>query len=338
VRAVAPDLAPPRAVAGVPGMPQCNIWQRERVTEFPAVVEMLTGIHFLLSYKCDLECDHCFVYSGPQAAGTFTLHQLKKIFNELDKIGTIEWVYFEGGEPFLFYPLMCEGIKIARDMGFKTGIVTNAYWATSQEDAELWLKPLRDLGLSDVSISDDAFHYEDKEASPAKHALTAAIKLGMPCGPICIDKPTAEEGVDKERVKGKPVIRGGAMFRGRAVEKLIESLPRRPWQEFTECPYEDLRNPKRVHLDAYGNIHICQGLSMGNMWDTPLSEIVKHYDADSHPICEPLVNGGPARLVREYNVPHEDEYVDACHLCYLTRRALIDRFPQYLAPRAIYGL
>ena len=299
---------------------------------------MLTGIHFLLSYKCDSECDHCFVYSSPKAKGTFTLNQMKEVFEELAKIETIEWTYFEGGEPFLFYPVMYEGIRVAGGMGFKTGIVTNAYWATSEGDAELWLKPLHDLGVSDISISDDAFHYEDNEASPSKNALNAARKLGMSSGSIGIDKPTVEEGIDKEQAKGKPVIGGGVMFRGRAVEKLIEGLPRRPWEEFTECPYEDLRNPKRVHLDAYGNIHLCQGLSMGNMWDAPLSKIVKHYSADSHPICGPLANGGPAHLVKEYNVQHKDEYVDACHMCYLVRLALLDRFPQYLAPRSVYGL
>jgi hypothetical protein len=299
---------------------------------------MLTGIHFLLSYKCDLACDHCFVYGSPQAKGTFTLDQLKKVFAELSKLETIEWIIFEGGEPFLFYPLMHEGTKMAHRMGFKIGLVTNAYWATSEEDADLRLKPLRDLGVSDISISDDEFHYEDKETSPAKHALTAASRLGMSSGSICIDKPTVKEGVDKEQGKGKPVIGGGAMFRGRAVEKLIEGLPRRPWEEFTECPYEDLRDPGRVHLDAYGNIHLCQGLSMGNMWDVPLSKTVKQYEADSHPICRPLLKGGPALLAEEYNVRHEAEYVDACHLCYLVRRALIDRFPQYLAPRSVYGL
>jgi len=298
---------------------------------------MLKGIHFLLSYKCDSECDHCFVYSSPQAKGTFTLDQMKRVFDELTKIQTIEWIYFEGGEPFLFYPLMCEGIRIAGGMGFKTGIVTNAYWAESEEDAELWLKPLRDLGVSDISISDDTFHYEDNDTSPAKHALNAARRLGMSSGSICIDKPTVEEGIDKEQDKGKPVIGGGVMFRGRAVEKLTEGLPRRPWEEFTECPYEDLKNPERVHLDAYGNIHLCQGLSMGNMWDVPLSKIVKQYDADLHPICRPLVNGGPALLAKKYDVRHEAEYVDACHICYLVRRALIDRFPQYLVPTSVYG-
>jgi Radical SAM superfamily len=299
---------------------------------------MLTGIHFLLSYKCDSECDHCFVYGSPRAKGTFTLEQIKKVFNELSNIETIEWIYFEGGEPFLFYPLMYEGLKLAHQMGFKTGLVTNAYWATSEADAELWLKPLRDLGLSDVSISDDEFHYQDKEVSPAKHALSAARRLGMSCGSICINKPTVEEGVEKEYVKGKPVVTGGATFRGRAVERLTEGLPHRPWQEFTECTYEDLRDPKRVHVDAYGNIHLCQGLSMGNMWEIPLSKIVKQYDADSHPVCRPLLKGGPALLAREYSILHEAQYVDACHMCYLVRRALLDKFPQYLAPRSVYGL
>ncbi len=31
-------------------------------------------------------------------------------------------------------------------------------------------------------------------------------------------------------------------------------------------------------------------------------------------------------------------YVDGCHLCYLLRRDLIDRFPEHLAPRQVYDL
>ncbi|MCK4528317.1 4Fe-4S cluster-binding domain-containing protein [candidate division WOR-3 bacterium] len=299
---------------------------------------MLTGIHFLLTYMCNLECDHCFIYSGPNAKGTFTLSQIRKALDEAIKIRTIKWIYFEGGEPFLFYPLMLEGIKIARNMGFKVGVVTNAYYAISEEDAGLWLRPLCKLGISNLSISDDLFHYEEEEDNPAKRTLSAAKRLGMPVGSICIEKPAVEIGIDKEQDKGAPVIGGGAMFRGRAVEKLVEDLPQRWWEEFIECPYEDLKKPERVHLDSYGNIHLCQGLSMGNMWKNPLSILVRNYDADSHPICGPLVRGGPALLAKEYDVKHEDKYVDACHFCYLIRWSLIDRFPQYLAPRQVYGL
>ena len=28
---------------------------------------MLTGIHKLMTYKCNLESDHCFLYSSPDA-------------------------------------------------------------------------------------------------------------------------------------------------------------------------------------------------------------------------------------------------------------------------------
>ncbi len=299
---------------------------------------MLTGIHFLLTYMCNSECDHCFVYGSPSAKGTFTLDQVKEVFNEIAKIGTIEWVYFEGGEPFLFYPVMVEGIRIARDAGFKTGIVTNSYWATSKEDAEFWLKPLADLGVSDLSLSDDSFHYEEGKENPTRHALAAAEKLGIPVGVICIDRPTVEISGDSGRTKGEPVVSGDVMFKGRAAEKLTGGLPTRHWQEFTECPYEDLRNPKRVHLDSYGNVHLCQGLITGNMWQTPLSKLIKSYDWKLHPICKPLALGGPALLAKEYGFKHDEGYVDACHLCYQSRLALLDRFPKYLAPRWVYGL
>jgi len=299
---------------------------------------MLTGIHFLLSYRCTLECDHCFVYGSPNAKGTFTLNNLKKAFDEIIKIGTIEWIYYEGGEPFLFYPLMIEGIKLASELGFKVGVVTNAYFANSEEDAILWLKPLYELGISDLNISDDSFHSDEGNDNPAQIALTAVEKLHIPVSSICIEKPVVKEGKGKDYDKGAPVIGGGAMFKGRAVEKLIEGLPRRSWKEFVECPYEDLKEPDRVHIDPYGNVHLCQGLSMGNIWETSLSDLIKNYSAKSHPICGPLINGGPAGLAEEYKIDHESEYVDECHFCYLLRLALIDKFPQYLAPRQIYGL
>lgn len=297
---------------------------------------MITGIHFLLTYMCNMECEHCFVYSGPNAKGTFTLNQIKQVLDEMDKIGSIEWVYFEGGEPFMFYPLMVEGIKLAKNRGYKIGVVTNAYWVTSEDDAFLWLKPLHELGISDLSISNDEFHYENEKVNPAKLALAAAKKLGMPVDAISIEKPIVE--IIPKASKGEPVICGGALLKGRAVEKLVESLPKRKYNDFKDCPEEDLRNPRRVHLDSYGYVHLCQGLVMGNMWETPLSELVEGYDVETHPICGPLLSGGPAYLAKKYDVKHVEEYASACHFCYDMRQALLERFPKYLAPRQIYGL
>jgi len=297
---------------------------------------MLTGIHFLLTYTCNYSCDHCFLYCSPNSNGVFTLNQIRQVLNEALKIGTIEWIYFEGGEPFLYYPVMLEGLKLAKKLGFKIGVVTNSYWATTIEDAELWLEPISKIGITEFSISNDTFHYGNEILNLSKNAEDAITNLNIPSSSICIEEPTVE--FDKEHEKGEPVIGGGAKFRGRAVETLTEGLPRKSWVKMEKCPYEDLENLGRVHLDPFGNVHICQGLSIGNFWETPLSDLIENYNANTHPICGPLIRGGSAGLVREYNVDHEEQYVDECHLCYLARIQLIEKFPQYLAPRQVYGL
>jgi MoaA/NifB/PqqE/SkfB family radical SAM enzyme len=274
------------------------------------------------------------LYCSPNSQGTFTLGQIKEVLKEAEKIGSVEWIYFEGGEPFLYYPIMVEGIKHAKKNGFKVGIVTNSYWATSIEDAEIWLKPFSELSIDDLSISDDSFHYEDFERSLSKIAKKASDNLKLPSMTICIEEPK----VKQEQEKGEPVIGGGAMFKGRAVEKLIRDLPRKSWEVLTKCPYEDLKGLGRIHVDVFGNAHICQGLSIGNYWKTPLSDLIKKYNPKSHPICNFLLRGGPAELINEYKIKHEAKYVDECHLCYFCRLALIEKFPQFLAPRQVYGL
>jgi hypothetical protein len=299
---------------------------------------MLTGLHFLLTYMCNSECDHCFVYGSPRVRGTFTLERLRQLLDEGARINTIEWIYFEGGEPFLFYPIMLEGIKMARERGFKVGIVTNSYFATEPEDIETWLKPISELGIDDFRVSNDPYHFDEAEDNPAARTHKVAQKIGLPVADIHLESPSVTTATAEDANKGKPVIGGDIMFRGRAVEKLTADLPRRVWTEFTECPHEELEYPARVHLDSFGNVHICQGISMGNCWEMPLSELVRSYNAASHPICGPLVKGGPAALAREYGISREDEFVDACHFCYVVRKSLLDRFPQYLAPNQVYGL
>jgi hypothetical protein len=296
----------------------------------------LTGIHFLLSYRCTDECDHCFVWGSPAAKGTMTLAQIRDVLQQAVDLGTVEMVYFEGGEPFLFYPIMLQGLQEAAALGFKRGIVTNCYWATSVEDAVQWLRPIAELGVHDLSLSSDLFHGEAMMTQAARNGVEAAERLGLPEGVISVEVPEGCAAYD-EAAKGEPITGGSIRFRGRAVAKLTEGVPRRPWTEFTECPDEDFVDPGRIHVDAFGHLHLCQGLLMGNLWQQPLGDIVARYDPKGHPIVSPLLEGGPAALVRRYNLPHEETYIDACHLCYLARDQLRSRFPEFLGPGTVYG-
>ena len=298
---------------------------------------MLNGIHFLLTYTCNFECDHCFLYCSPWSKGTFAIGQVTRVLDEARKIGTVEWIFYEGGEPFLFYPLLLESVRRAAERGFKVGIVTNAYGTISGEDAELWLKPLAGAGLSYLSVSNDPYHYGEAAETPATIAHQTAQRLGLDTSAICIEAPEVIQDPD-DAGKGDPVIGGGPKFRGRAVEKLADGLPLRSWQGLRECPYEELASPSRVHVDAFGHVQVCQGISIGNMWETPLADLIAGYRPEVHPICGPLIRGGPAELARACGQIPQPGYIDECHLCFLTRKAVIDEYPEALVPKQVYGL
>ena len=296
----------------------------------------ITRLHLLQTYQCNFECDHCFVYSRPEAKGVMKISDIRQILNEAKRVGSIRGICFEGGEPFLYYQTMLWGLRAAKDYGFRRSIVTNAYWATSVEDAKEWLNPISEIGIHDLAISDDAYHYGEAEENLAKYAYEAAKNLNLPVDKITIEDP--KKYLEEIAWKGKPVVRGRVQFKGRAVEKLVEGLPTKPWTEFNKCLDEDFSNQGRVHIDPFGYVHVCQGITIGNMKQTPLPELFANFNPEKHPICAPILRGGPAELVKKYRVEHEEDYVDECHLCYSTRLKLRKRFPNILAPDQIYGV
>ena len=296
---------------------------------------VITGLHILQTYQCVFECDHCFVYSSPNAKGVMKISDIRKILKEAKTAGNIEWIYFEGGEPFLYYKAMLWGISKAIEYGFKVGIVTNAYWATSIEDAIEWLIPISKLGVSDISFSDDEYHYSENEENLAVYGFKAAKKLNMPVNRISIDEPK-NHSQDIEW-KGKPVLKGKVMFKGRAVEKLVANLTGKPWTEFNKCLDEDFSNQTRIHIDPFGYVHVCQGITIGNINQSSLKEILYNFEPKNHQICGPVLKGGPAQLLKDYKIDLDGDFVDECHLCYLARLKLRNIFPDILQPDQVYG-
>jgi hypothetical protein len=299
---------------------------------------MIAQLHFITTYMCTHTCDHCFVCSSPAAEGTFTPGQIVQALDQAQAIGTVERIYFEGGEPFLFYPLLMEGIRQARARGFSVGVVTNGYFATSDENARLFLEPLAELGIAGLSISDDVFHYENRVDNPARRAFSAAREMGLPASVLTLDAGGSgpdTPGSPREEKTGV-VTGGGIMFRGRAAGRLSRYASPHDWRQFTRCPYEDLVNPKRLHVDSFGNLQICQGISIGNIWEHPLRELLRRYSAARHPICGPLVRGGPVQLARDLDYTPPPTVADACHLCFLARKARKERYPEILSPGQVY--
>ncbi len=286
----------------------------------------LDGVHLLLTYECNFECDHCFVWGGPNQQGTLSLEKIREILAQARRLGSVEWIYFEGGEPFLYYAVLAHAVRLAHELGFQVGVVTNGYWATAVEDAVECLRPLAGM-LGDLSVSCDGYHGDEGASLTAREA---AGRLGIPCAFIRIADPGAGDAEAPEEASG-------VMHRGRAAVKLAARAAKRPWDRLESCPFEDLREPGRVHVDPLGNVHICQGITLGNVFRESLERICDAYVPEEHPIVGPLLEGGPAALVRRYALGHADSYADECHLCYEARSALRERFAEILAPDQVYG-
>lgn len=296
----------------------------------------LKGVHFLLTYRCDLECDHCFVWGSPKAKGVFIFDQIKSILKEARKLKTVNYISIEGGEPFLYYPIMVKTVEEAVKMDFQVEILSNCYWATCLEDAVEWLAPIAKLENVKLSLSSDFFHSENWVSNEIKNAVKAANTLDMTVGVIAVKYPEAKTACPGE-IEGVRVDLWELMYRGRAYSKLIEKAEKKPWEEFTKCPYENFNQQERVHVDPLGYVHVCQGISIGNILEKKFSQIIEEYDPYENPIIESLIQGGPVALIKKFNLPHDEAYADPCHLCYAARCMLRNRYAEILVPNQMYG-
>lgn len=225
----------------------------------------LSGLHILLTYQCTYECDHCFVWGSPWQAGALALEQIENILDQAKEAG-VALIYFEGGEPFLYYAGLVKAVRMAADMGFSVGIVSNAYWANSVKDAAEWLSPLAGR-LADLTVSSDQYHCGECLGERPQNAIVAAKWLGIPTEIISVAQPEEESKQSHGQIEDESAV----MYRGRAAEKLASRAPSHPWERFDSCPHEDLHEPGRVHLDPLGNLHICQGIVRGAFLDEPMT-------------------------------------------------------------------
>jgi len=294
----------------------------------------LDGIHFLVTYRCTYACDHCFVWGSPEAEGTMTLAQLTSVIDQAAACG-VEAVYFEGGEPTLAYPIVLAAAAHARRRGLEWGMVSNCYWATSVEDAKVWLAPFVDLGISDLSLSSYAYFVEDADEDRLRSAALAARELGLPMAVLevgaaaCLDVPGLCLGEDV----------GEIMCKGRAAVELAPGRAARPPETLVTCPFEEFAEPGRAHLGCDGELQICQGISAGNVLADGLAAVLEGYDPARRPVVAEILAGGPWALAQAYGrAPRRELYADECHLCYEVRSALRERFPDVLAPAQCYGL
>ena len=296
----------------------------------------LNGIHFLVTYRCLYECDHCFVWGSPDQEGTMTLAQLRSVIDQAAALGAVDNVYFEGGEPTLAHPIVVSAARYARERGLDFGVVTNCHFAESAEDAAVWLAPFAELGIADLSLSAYPYFTAVIEPRLLRNAVEAALGLGLGEALGVIEVGAAAELADLGVACGDPAE---IMYKGRAARVLAPEHASRAPDSLVSCPNEDFAAPGRCHVGCDGELQPCQGISAGNVFATSLAQVVAEYDPEQRPVIRELMRGGPWELARATGLaPERDLYADECHLCYELRSRLRDRYPEVLVPDQCYGV
>lgn len=118
---------------------------------------MITSVSILLTKKCNLRCAHCIVNAGPDQHEAFNLHLLKEIARGAAMKG-IRFAGITGGEPALDRDLLKKACQIFKQENIAVIIATNAFWASSNQEAGSFVYDLKKWGVTGFVFSTDLYH------------------------------------------------------------------------------------------------------------------------------------------------------------------------------------
>ena len=268
-----------------------------------------------------------------------TSDQLDEYLDQVAALSGVDMVFFEGGEPFTEYDLLLAGIQGALKRGLRWGVVSNGDWARQEQTARQVLRELKEHHIASLTLSTDSYHSRPFPSEAIRNAVTGAREMGIPTTVLATQGPGSCTKAPDEGLGD--LAWSQVMYRGRAAHALAASSEStQKGQEYTACGHEQLDTPSRVHLDAFGYVHLCQGLALGRLGSGEnLADLIANYQPKFHPIAGPLLAGGPRALALAYAPDTlEQEFCDSCHMCYSLRLRLRHRFPHLLGPPHVYGL
>ena len=135
-------------------------------------------IAFGYSTKCNVKCDHCVAANEMAGNAKMELNTAKEIIEEMADCN-VRGISFTAGEPLLFLDDIRNLVKLCSEKGIYSRVVTNGFWAKTQEHADNIVSELLKSGLSQLRISFSRWHQKNINRENIVNAASSCQKYGL---------------------------------------------------------------------------------------------------------------------------------------------------------------
>jgi hypothetical protein len=113
-----------------------------------------------------------------QAVRKMDHDRAKEIIRELAQAG-VGGISFSAGEPFLYFDEIAELVQLCSQLGIYTRIVTNSFWARTEESSDQYVSELKKNGLCQLRLSYSRWHQKNVNRNKVLNAARSCQKFGL---------------------------------------------------------------------------------------------------------------------------------------------------------------
>lgn len=135
-------------------------------------------IAFGYSTQCNIRCGHCVAADASPGSSRMDFERAKNIIQEMARCH-VTGISFTAGEPLLFLDDICGLIQVCRENNIYSRVVTNGYWATSEDHSDRVVSALKSHGLSQLRLSFSRWHQQHIKQGNILNAAVSCQKKGL---------------------------------------------------------------------------------------------------------------------------------------------------------------
>ena len=305
----------------------------------------LDRVEFLATYHCTGKCEHCSVGDKLNQSGMTKVDpkRAKEALEGLQKLFSIQSVMIFGGEPLLYPETTAAILQAAAACGIPNRqLITNGYFTKNIAKIQAVAKKIVDAQVTEILLSVDAFHEATIPSDTVVNFADAILDTGFQeiyLHPCWLENKEAENEYNLLTSSilarfddlGLEVTDGNEVFPiGYAKQNLKEYFTKGAYERNLSCGAaaytEKLDDVHTISINPNGEVEVCNGFIIGNIYREPIEKIVERYDPNKDRIMHALLSGGINGLVQYAENKglqvDWDEYYSACDVCMSIREKL----------------